>query len=68
MQRSRYPQPVQGPAPVDRPPVRRTDQRTVTRMERLRRSRWARRGVLVLASLALAGLILVLGRASSSGV
>jgi phosphatidylinositol alpha-mannosyltransferase len=59
MRPSGYPHPVHGPAAVGRPPVRGTDQRTATRMERLRRSRSAGRVLLALASLAVAGLIVL---------
>jgi phosphatidylinositol alpha-mannosyltransferase len=59
MRSSGYPHPVHGPAVVGRPPLLATDHRTVTRMERLRRSRSAGRLVLALASLALAGLIVL---------
>src|SRR5581483_7152984 len=59
MRPSGYPHPVHGPAPIGRPPILGSDQRTLIRMERLRRSRSARRTVLALASLALAGLIVL---------
>ncbi len=54
-----YAHPVDGPASVAPPPMRGTDQRAVTRMERLRGSRSAGGVVLALASLALAGLIVL---------
>ena len=59
MRPSGYPHPVHGPASIRRPPMLGRDQPTVTRMERLRRSRSTRRIVLTLASLALAGLIVL---------
>ena len=59
MRPSGYAHPVDGPASVAPPPVRGTDQRAVTRVERLRRSRSAWRVVLAVASLALAGLIVL---------
>jgi phosphatidylinositol alpha-mannosyltransferase len=59
MQTSGYPHPVPGPASVGRPPMRGRDKRTVARMEHLRRSRSARRALVALASLALAGLIVL---------
>jgi phosphatidyl-myo-inositol alpha-mannosyltransferase len=59
MRPSGHPHPLHRPAAVCWPPMRGTDQRTVTRMERLRRSRSAGRVLLGLASLALAGLIVL---------